>query len=219
MFIGHFAVAFAAKRFVPRVSLAALFAAAQLADLMWPALVAVGVEQVRIDPGNTVFTPLDFVSYPWSHSLMTLLVWSALFGLGYREATGHNGRAVAVLALLVGSHWVLDFVTHRPDMPLYPGGPRVGLGLWNSISATLVIEGGMYAVGVWVYMRVTQPRDAVGHWSFVAMVIALVVLYLLSVVSGAPPSVAAVWIAGVAGGALLLVWGWWTDHHRVSTRR
>src|SRR4051794_13490518 len=119
MFIGHFALGFAAKRAVPRVSLAMLFVAAQFADLLWPALVLAGFEQVRIDPGNTAFTPLAFVSYPLSHSLLTLVVWGLLLGSIYRGIAGGR-RSVVVLGVLVVSHWVLDWLTHRPDMPLYP---------------------------------------------------------------------------------------------------
>src|SRR5438093_7074059 len=161
MFIGHFALGFAAKPVAPRVSLAVLFAAALLADLLWPLLVASGVERVRIDPGNTAFTPLDFVSYPYSHSLVMLVVWgvvlAALHGLG----ASRDGRTFAVLVALVVSHWLLDFVTHRPDMPLYPGGPTVGLGLWNSVGGTLVVELAMYGAGLWMYLRATRPRDAI----------------------------------------------------------
>ena len=135
----HFALGFAAKRVVPRVSLAVLFTAVAWADLVWPVLVAAGIEQVRIEPGNTAFTPLNFVSYPYSHSLLTLVLWGALLGLIYRATTGKNGSTFVVLALLVVSHWVLDFLTHRPDMPLYPGGPKLGLGLWNSVAGTVLI--------------------------------------------------------------------------------
>ena len=119
MFIGHFALGFAAKRVAPRLSLAALLAAVALADIIWPFLVALGIEQVRIDPGNTAFTPLDFVSYPYSHSLVFLSLWGVLFGL-ICAGTVHDRRAVPIAAALVISHWVLDWITHRPDMPLYP---------------------------------------------------------------------------------------------------
>src|SRR5262245_59300052 len=139
MFVGHFALGFAAKRVTPRLPLPLLVGAAQLADVMWPVLLALGVEQVRIDPGNTVVTPLDFVSYPYSHSLLLLMVWGALVGLVYaRGAAAALERGV--LFVLVVSHWVLDFLTHRPDMPLYPGGPKLGLGLWNSAAGTVVVE-------------------------------------------------------------------------------
>src|SRR5215475_14568193 len=155
MFIGHFALGFAAKRAAPRLSLAALFAAAQLADVMWPVLVGLGIEQVRIDPGNTAFTPLEFVSYPYSHSLLFLCLWGVVFGL-ICAGIVHDRRALPIAAVLSISHWVLDWITHRPDMPLYPGSIKLGLGLWNSVAATIAVEVPMFAVGVWMYVRATR---------------------------------------------------------------
>lgn len=217
MFIGHFALGFAAKRAAPRTSLATLVGAAQLADLLWPVLVALGVERVTIDPGNTAFTPLDFVSYPYSHSLVTLCVWGAAFAWIYRRRSGDT-QAAWVIAVLVASHWVLDFVTHRPDMPLYPGGPRVGLGLWNSIVATIAIECAMFVAGVVIYLRATRPSDAVGRWAFFGLAAFLVLAYSGNVLGGPPPSIAAVWIVGLLGGTLLLLWCWWADRHRRPLR-
>jgi hypothetical protein len=214
MFIGHFALGFAAKRVVPRVSLAVLFAAVAWADLVWPVLVALGIEQVRIEPGNTAFTPLDFISYPYSHSLVMLVLWGAFLGAIYRTATGKNGATFTMLALLVVSHWVLDVVTHRPDMPLYPGGPKLGLGLWNWVTATVLVEVAMYAVGVWIYLRATRPLDGVGRWSFVALALFLVVAYFANLAGGPPPSVQVLWVSAVIGTAILLIWAWWADRHR-----
>jgi membrane-bound metal-dependent hydrolase YbcI (DUF457 family) len=214
MFIGHFALGFAARRAAPRVALPVLFGAAQLADLLWPILVALGIEQVRIAPGITAFTPLDFVSYPYSHSLLCLALWGAAFGGIYRSAARHNGRAVGILAALVVSHWILDVLTHRADMPVYPGSARVGLGLWNSIPGTLSIEMVLYAAGVWIYARATAPRDGAGRWGFRLFVVFLVLVYLLSTFGGPPPSVAAVWSTALVGGVLLLAWSWWFDAHR-----
>jgi hypothetical protein len=218
MFVGHFALGFAAKRAAPRVSLAALFAAAQLPDLVWPVLVAAGIERVRIDPGNTAFTPLDFVSYPYSHSLLMLVLWSIGVAIAYRLVSGHDGRAVAVLSGLVLSHWVLDWVSHRADMPLIPGGRTYGLGLWNSIPATLAVELAIFAAGVSIYARTTRARDRVGRWSLVALVLVLLTVYALNVSGGPPPSVQMVWLAGVVGGALLIAWSGWTDRHREPAR-
>src|SRR5882672_1710947 len=161
MFIGHFALGFAAKRAAPRLSVAALFAAAQLADLIWPFLLAAGVEQVRIQPGITAFTPLDFISYPYSHSLLALVLWGLLFG-GACAVVVRDRRVMLVVAALVVSHWVLDWITHRPDLPLYPGSAKVGLGLWNSVPATVVVESAMFAVGVWLYARATRATDVIG---------------------------------------------------------
>jgi hypothetical protein len=212
MFIGHFALGFAAKRVAPRLSLAALLAAVALADIIWPFLVALGIEQVRIDPGNTAFTPLDFVSYPYSHSLVFLSLWGVLFGL-ICAGTVHDRRAVPIAAALVISHWVLDWITHRPDMPLYPGSIKLGLGLWNSVAATIAVEVPMFAVGVWTYAHATRARDAFGRWAFAAFVGFLLIAYFADIGSP-PPSVTALLVVGIAGTWVLVVWAWWFDRHR-----
>ena len=214
MFIGHLALGFAAKRATPRVSLAVLLTASQLADVLWPLLLALGLEQVRIAPGITAFTPLDFVSYPYSHSLVMLVVWGVVFGAIYRAAAGRNGRAVLVLAALVVSHWVLDWVTHRPDMPIYPSGARYGLGLWNSVPATMVVEGIMFAAGLWIYVQSTRARDRIGRWGFAALIALLVVVYGANATASPPPSVNAIIIGAAIGAAIMTVWSWWVDAHR-----
>src|SRR5918995_1775143 len=150
MFIGHFALGFAAKRVLPRASLATLIAAAQLADLIWPPLVALGLERVVIVPADNALLTLRFLSYPYSHSLLALVLWGVAYGVIAGRRTRDN-VAIGVVATLVVSHWVLDFVTHRPDMPLYPGGPKVGLGLWNHPIATIAVESAMFAVGILIY--------------------------------------------------------------------
>lgn len=213
MFIGHFALGFAAKRVIPRVSLAMLFLAALFADVLWPILVLSGIEQVRIDPGNTVVTPLDFVSYPWSHSLVMLVLWGVLLGGAYRGIAGGRWSFV-VLAALVVSHWVLDWVTHRPDMPLYPDGPRYGLTLWNSAGGTVLVESLLFVAGLYVYFGATRPRDRAGRWSVQALAATLAVLYGVNLFSGAPPSVTALGIVALAGGVLFTAWAWWADRGR-----
>ena len=214
MFLGHFAVAFAAKPLVPRASLALLIVAAQLADILWPIFVALGLEEVRIAPGNTAFTPLEFVSYPYSHSLLMVVIWGAV--LGAISTRLIRGRAVfPVIAGLVVSHWILDWVTHRPDMPLLLSGPRLGLGLWNSIPATLVVELTMFAVGAWIYARETRPTSVGARWGFVALILFLLVIYLANVFAGAPPSVTAVYIAVLLGSLLIAGWAWWIDRGRI----
>ena len=215
MFIGHFALGFAAKRLAPRVSLAVLFGAVQLADMIWPVFVATGLEVVRIDPGNTAMTPLDFVSYPYSHSLLFLAIWGVLLGWIYQLAGRHRG-VFPLLALLVMSHWVLDFATHRPDMPLYPGGPKLGLSLWNSIPATVAIETALFAAGVWIYTRATRPKDAIGRWGLVGIVLLLSVSYVGAAFGDPPPSVTALWIVSLAGAALGTLLSWWVDRHRAA---
>jgi LexA-binding, inner membrane-associated putative hydrolase len=211
MFIGHFALGFAAKRATPRVSLAALFGAAQLADLLWPVFVAAGVEQVRIDPGNTASTPLDFVSYPYSHSLIALALWGLLFAWICRTRVPDRRVFVTIFALVV-SHWVLDVVVHKPDMPLFPGSAKFGLGWWNYPAAEKALEVAMYAGGLWVYLRATRPRDGIGRWGLWSIAAFLFVGYLAS--STPPPSVTALWATAIGLGALTMVWTWIADRHR-----
>jgi hypothetical protein len=213
MFIGHFAAGYAAKRWAPRLSLAVLFGAAQLADLLWPVLVAAGVERVRIAPGFTASTPLEFLSYPYSHSLLTLVLWGTLFGwIVQRRAPGAS-LAPLILALVV-SHWVLDYVTHVPDLPLYPGGPRYGLGLWNAPVAEKAIEVAMFAAGFWVYVRATSARDRIGRWATWGLAAFLLIGFLFS--GAPPPSIPALWSAAILLGSLTLWLAWWADRHRQS---
>ena len=213
MFIGHYAVGLAAKRFAPGSSLGPLIAAPILLDLLWPIFILIGWEQVRIDPGNTRFTPLDFVSYPISHGLVAVVAWATLFTVFYYIYSRYRAGAIAVW-LGVVSHWLLDFVTHRPDLPLYAGGPRVGLGLWNSPAATIAVELTMYAAGVLLYARSTRPRDAIGKWAFLVFVAALPCLYFATIRSSPPSSVRAVAVPAFCLSALLVVWAWWFDWHR-----
>ena len=214
MFIGHFAVGFAGKRAAPRASVSALLFAALFADVLWPVLIAIGAEEVRIAPGSTVYTPLEFVSYPWSHSLLMLIIWGALFAAFYRNRP--DGRRTGlVLGLLVVSHWVLDWITHKPDMPLWPRGPRLGLGLWNSVSGTMILEILMFGVGVLVYARSTRSRDKIGLIGFWALVVLLFAFYIVDSLAGTPPpSVTALWISALIATAIILIWAGWVDRHR-----
>jgi hypothetical protein len=213
MFIGHLALGFAAKRVTPRVSLAMLLLASQWADTLWPVFLALGIEEVRIAPGDTAFTPLQFVSYPYSHSLAALVIWGFVVGVVYRGIAGGR-RTVWVLSALVVSHWLLDYVTHRPDMPLYPGGATYGLGLWNSVTGTILLEGALFAAGVLIYARGTRPRDRVGRWGLSGLIAVLMLAYVANIAGGAPPSVTMLVIAACAGATLLTAWAWWVDRHR-----
>ena len=152
MFIGHIAVALAGKRMAPSVSLATWLASVQLVDLLWPLFLLTGLEHVRVAPGITRFTPLDFYDYPITHSLIGAVCWAVLFGGGWMIVR-RNTRVAALLAAGVVSHWVLDAISHRPDMPVLPHGPYVGLGLWNSVAATLLVELTMFAGAIAVYVR------------------------------------------------------------------
>jgi hypothetical protein len=214
MFIGHFAVGFAAKKFAPRASLAPLIAAPLFADILWPPFLLLGLEHVRIDPGNTLYTPLDLYDYPWSHSLLMSIVWATAFALIYHLITHYRAGAIAIWVGVV-SHWVLDWITHRPDMPLYPGGgPKFGLGLWNSVPGTMMVELSMFAVGVLFYMQTTRARDRIGRYAFGAFVAVLLVLYLGDRFSPLPSSVSEIAWPGLVMTVIVLPWTRWFDQHR-----
>ncbi len=213
MFLGHYGVALAAKKIAPRVSLGTMILSAQFADLLWPVFLLLGLEHVRIDPGNTVVTHLDFYDYPITHSLVGGLAWSVLFGVVYYLLRRYP-RGAWVVGAGVISHWVLDVIVHRPDLPLVPGGAvRVGLGLWNSLPATLVLEFGLLLLGLLVYTRATAPVDRTGRFALWALIGLLIVIYLANLFGPPPPNPIVIAYAGLAGW-LLVPWGYWIDRHR-----
>lgn len=213
MFIGHYAVAFAAKKASPRTSLGWLVAAVSFLDLLWPLLLLTGAEQVAARPGGRAFLALEFTAYPWSHSLAFALLWSLLLG-GLYGAWKREGRGALVIGLGVLSHWVLDWITHVPDLPVWPYGPVAGLSLWTSTAATLVVEGAMFAVGLALYLRLTRPRNATGRWALAGFVALLLVAYLGSTFGPPPPSMKAVaWTTLLCW--LFPFWAAWIDRNRV----
>jgi hypothetical protein len=216
MFLGHFAVGLAGRRLTPQVSLAAWFASVQLVDLVWPVCLLLGLERVRIAPGITAFTPLDFEHYPITHSLVGVAVWAALFGGLWwakhsrlpRFQLPDARRAAWLLAAGVASHWVLDVVAHRPDVPVLPGGPFLGLGLWQSVPATLLVELAMFAAGLYVFVR--SGATAIRRPSFWLLIAMLLIAYVATAFGPPPPSVAAVAWTTMAMW-LLIPWALWAD--------
>lgn len=214
MFIGHYAVGFASKRVAPRVSLAWFIAGATLLDLLFPLFVLLGWENARFVPADTPFLRISLDNYPWSHSLLMAVVWSVGFALVCWAVTRARGAAL-VAGAAVFSHWVLDFITHRPDMPLYPGGAaRVGLGLWYSTAGTIVVEGLLFVAGVWLYARTTRARDGIGRWALWSLAAILALFYVANLVGTPPANPGAFAWFGLLFGWLLVAWAWWIDKHR-----
>ncbi|MGB7493202.1 MAG: metal-dependent hydrolase [Candidatus Acidiferrum sp.] len=197
----------------PRVSLGLLMAAAVWADILRTSFLLVGWEHARISVGATRWTPLDMYDYPCSHSLLFLALWATALAVVYRVYRTDTIGAVAIWIGVV-SHWVLDWLTHRPDMLLYPSGAKHGLGLWNSVPATLVVELLLFAGGVWLYASSTRARDRVGRAAFWAYVLVLLLVYVADRFSGPPASMTEVAITGLIGTLLLVAWPWWFDRHR-----
>jgi len=216
MFIGHFGVAFGLKRLAPRAPLAALMAAVAWADILWTPFLLLGWDHVRIAVGDTRWTPLDLYDYPWSHSLLMLAIWGAVLALLYRAFRSDSAGAWAI-AIGVVSHWVLDWITHRADLPWYPGSTKFGLGLWNSIAGTLIVELAIFLGGVWLYTRTTRARDRVGRWAFWAYVVFLLVIYVGDRFSAPPENAREIAWSGLIATVVLLVWAWWFDGHREAS--
>ncbi len=218
MFVGHYAVGLATKQLAPRTSLGALIAAPILVDLLWPIFLLIGWEQVSIEPNPNPFLRLQFDSYPISHGLVAVIAWATLFASIYFGVARYLIGAVTIWFSVV-SHWLLDYVVHRPDLPLYAGGSRlVGLGLWNHPRIAVAVELVMLAAGILIYMRATRAKNAVGNYGFWLFVLALVGLYA-AVAFAPPPSTVKKLAIGAMFSWLFVAWAWWLDRNRESNYR
>jgi hypothetical protein len=197
MFVGHYGVSFAAKRVAPTVALWVLFIAVQLLDVFWAPFVLLGIEKVRIVPGITASNPFDLYYMPYTHSLLAAVLWSGAAFLVYRVSSkqGRTGKAAFVVALAVLSHWLCDFVVHRPDLPLYDNTAKVGLGLWNAPAIAFALEATLLFGGMWLYIGPAGvPRRGL-------ILFGLVMLAIQAYVFFGPPPVsdsAAAWTALVS---------------------
>lgn len=215
MFIGHFGAGFGAKRLAPRVSLGTLFLAAQFIDLLWPTLLLLGVERVRIEPGATAVTPLVFEHYPVSHSLVAVTGWAVLIGC-IHFLLRRQRRGAIILAALVISHWLLDLIVHRPDLPILPSGNLlVGLGAWSSLPLTLLLELPLFLAGAWIYSRSTTATSHRGTWGLWSLVAFLLTIHAANLFGKPPPDTEAIAWVGQAQW-LLVLWAYWVDRHRTT---
>lgn len=213
MFLGHYAVGFASKKLAPRASLGALIAAPILLDLLWPTFLITGWEHVAVEPNSNPFLRFVFLSFPISHGLVAVIGWATLFASLYFGFTRYVPGTLVIWAGVV-SHWLLDFIVHRRDLPLYSGSRLVGLGLWNYRWATIAVEVVMFAVAVWIYLRTTKAKEKIGNyacWTFSAFLLAAYALLAF----GPPPPTSKKAIALSALSTLLVIaWAWWFDQYR-----
>lgn len=217
MFVGHVALGLVAKTVAPRVSLAWLVFCAELSDLLWAVFVLVGLEHTRVVPGHTAASPLDLYDIPYSHSAGALFVWSVLAAAPWLYT--RRFREAALIAGLVLSHFALDVVSHRPDMPLTPRGDTVlGLGLWHSRALSLVVEGGLWAAAVALYTRRTSARTGFGRYGWWALVALLTVAWLGGMYGAPPPSGQAAAGAMLLALVLCIAWLGWIDTRRPLRR-
>ena len=215
MFLGHFGLAFASKKADKKLSLATAFIAAQFVDLLWPLLLVTGVEKVNIEPGNTVVTPLDFTHYPYSHSLLAGVLWGIAIGVVY-FLLKKNRKGAFVVGVLVLSHWFLDLLMHRPDLPLSfsDGEAKYGFGIWNNLPLTIAIELVVILVGAGIYMRATQPKNRWGTISVVSLLVFLIAIYVMNVFGDPPPDSDVIGYVGFAQW-LFVGWAYWCDATRI----
>ncbi len=232
MFLGHYAVGMAAKKVDSELSLGTLFLAAQFLDILWPVFILIGLEHVEIDSVQHKFLTLHFASYPYSHSLAAALFWSLIFGVVYylvrsrfaaprasdtnNNGAGKNLKGSLVLSLLVLSHWVLDLIVHVPDLQLFPGSEtKVGLGLWNSATWTVILESLLFVAGIYLYVKSTKAKNLRGNIGFWGLAAFLSLAYVMNLEGPPPPSVAAIGIAGLSQW-LIIAWAYWVDRNRKS---
>ena len=216
MFLGHYGVALALKRAEPKLSLGTLFVAVQLADLLWGVFLLMGWERVRIDPGFTAVTPLQFLEYPISHSLVGMAMWALIGAAVYyswpTRDTNRQWQAAALVGAAILSHFLLDLVVHAPDLPVWGQDSRkLGLGLWNNPTATLLLELVTLAAGVAVYVGFRSRRHPVRPGRLAGLVLVLVAIYLLNLFGPPPPSVTAIAVADILGLLLLAAFAAWAD--------
>jgi hypothetical protein len=217
MFVGHTALALAAKRRAPEISLGWLLAASILLDLVSPVLLFLGFEKVSIGSTEPSFVRMTFLEYPWSHSLAVALGYGALvFALARWRRV--SAASALLLGALVVSHWALDAISHVPDMPLWPGeGPKVGLGLWTSIPLTFAVEGTLFLAGIWIYLGTTKAKDKIGMFALWGLLLIQTLMWATSPWGAAPPSLTALAAMIFIVELLFLVWASWADRHRDSS--
>jgi len=183
MFAGHYGVSFLAKNAEPRLPLWTLFLATQLLDILWAIFVLLGIERYRIVPGITASLPLDLYYMPYTHSLAAAVAWSAVVFALCRWVIPLSGlrsnRAARFLALVVFSHWVLDLVVHRPDLPLYDNAYKVGFGLWNFPLPALVLESVLLFGGMWFYLRSSRATSFAGRYGMIFFGLAILAAHCL----------------------------------------
>jgi hypothetical protein len=216
MFVGHYAAALAAKAVQPRAPFWLYVLAAQVIDVAWAVLVLVGIERLSLDP-DLPGSALVLVHMPYTHSLAAVVVWALAVGLaGFFLLKLPRAAAIAV-GLVVISHWGLDFLVHRPDLPLWFGGPKVGLGWWNYPGPQQALEMGLLAIAatVWGWRRGLQGHSG---WSASLFLTLLVVMQLISIVAPPTGGVPQMAIASLSAYLLAVLFAWLMDQTELRGR-
>lgn len=219
MFIGHYGVALALKRAEPKVSLGTLFFATQFVDVLWGTFILIGWERARVEPGITEATPINFLSYPLSHSLLAAIVWAAVAAAVYyswpTRDTARHGHATVMVAIAATSHWFLDVIVHRPDLPLAGAqSTKVGLSLWDSLPGTIAAELLILAVGLVLYLTISVKRHRPRKGRVALLTIVLLGLAAASFFGPIPENMTVVAVGALVILLGLTALGAWVDRRR-----
>jgi membrane-bound metal-dependent hydrolase YbcI (DUF457 family) len=216
MFVGHLAVGFVAKRAAPEVSVGTGILASMFPDFLWTIFLIAGIEHVQFKPGMGAANYVASSDIGWSHSLLMNAVWSGLFAAAWFIGRRH-ARAAWVLFAAGLSHWLLDFIAHRPDMALTPWAHRYfGLGLWTSIPATLIVEGGFWLAAIVLFLRATRPKNRWGIYVFWSVAALLTLAWYSNLTGPPPPGALAAGISALILFSLIVAWGYWMDRLRTA---
>ena len=228
MNIGHYGVSLALKKTDQKISLGLLFIAAQFVDILWAVLVLLGIERAEIVPGITAANPIDYVYYPFSHSLVTSLIWAGatyiLFRILPAKSGSRQSKVALVIATAVLSHFFLDLLIHRPDLPLSVGdSPTIGLGLWNYVLASYVVEGLIFFGGLWIYMRATTLSATTGttfgrKYGMLIFAAFLFITNLMNLFGAPPPNSQFLATFSLATYLLSIGLAFWLDRKRSETK-
>jgi hypothetical protein len=212
MFVGHYGVSFAAKRVDRTIPLWVLFVAVQFLDVLWAPCILLEIEKVRIVPSITASNPLDLYYMPYTHSLVAALLWSCVGGFAYQfVARPARRQKSVVVGAAIFSHWILDFVVHQPDLPLYDNSAKVGLGLWNASALAFGLEAALLFGGLWFCLR-ERLAHSLGTLAFGVLMLAIQAYIFF----GPPPisdraAVSTAFIAYVVFATVI----WWLQDRRV----
>jgi len=214
MFVGHLAAAMVAKRIEPQISLGTAVLAAWLSDTLLGPFWIAGLDQMRYGSGRGAANYLVVTHVAWSHSLLTNALWGALLAGTYLWRRRYRRGAIVLFATVL-SHWVLDWISHPPDMQLAPGlEHRFGLGLWTSVPATIVVEGGFWLLGIVLYLRATRPANRWGIYVFWIVAAFLTLAWYNNIAGPPPPNIPAAPFIGLVFSLLMVAWAYWMNRLR-----
>jgi len=221
MFVGHYGIGLALKKVEPRLSLGVLIFGAIMLDILFGLFLLSGIEHAKIVPGATVVSPFEFYDYPYSHSALGAIMWATAGFLVYWLWPSGNRtqrkRPAFILAIAIFSHFILDVISHTPDMTISGNNsPILGLSLWNSLAGTMIVEIGLMFIGIALYKSVTHSVSSAGKYGFALMILILMVLFIGNIFAPAPPDMISVAVTMTAGQLALVALAFWVDRNRIT---